>query len=197
MNKNNIEVVNKAKLLGVIITDDLKWNENTEYIVKKANSRMELLRKVAFFTSSIDDKKAIYIQYIRSILEQSCLVWHSSLTQENRDDLERIQKSAIRIIIGKHYLNYKDGLKKVGIDSLEDRRITLCTKFAKNCLKNKKTETMFPLRKKIHTMDNRCEEKFKVNFAKTERMKKSSIPYMQNELNSGQKNNMKKLRKPG
>ena len=183
--------------MGVIITDDLKWNENTEYIVKKANSRMELLRKVAFFTSSIDDKKAIYIQYIRSILEQSCVVWHSSLTQENRDDLERIQKSAIRIIIGKHYLNYKDGLKKVGIDSLEDRRITLCSKFAKNCLKNKKTETMFPLRKKIHTMDNRCEEKFKVNFAKTERMKKSSIPYMQNELNSEQKNNMKKLRKPG
>ena len=35
LNKNNIEVVNKAKLLGVIITDDLKLNENTEYIVKK------------------------------------------------------------------------------------------------------------------------------------------------------------------
>ena len=64
-------------------------------------------------------------------------------------------------------------------------------------LKNEKTETMFPLRKKVHTMDNRCEEKYKVNFAKTERMKKSSIPYMQNELNIEVKNNMKKLRKPG
>ena len=121
----------KAKLLGVIISDDLKWSDNTEYLVKKANSRMELLRKVAFFTSSIEDKKIIYIQYIRSILEQSCVVWHSSLTQENCDDLERIQKSAIRIILGKYYLNYEEGLKKVGIESLEDRRINLCMNLQK------------------------------------------------------------------
>ena len=32
------------KLLGVTITDDLKWKENTANIVKKANSRMQLLR---------------------------------------------------------------------------------------------------------------------------------------------------------
>ena len=51
LNTETLEVVNKAKLLGVIITDDLKWDENTEYLVKKANSRMELLRKVASFTS--------------------------------------------------------------------------------------------------------------------------------------------------
>ena len=39
----NIEIVDKAKLLGVIIINDLKGEENT------ANSRMELLRKVASF----------------------------------------------------------------------------------------------------------------------------------------------------
>ena len=94
-------------------------------------------------------------------------------------------------------MNYEDGFKKVGIDSLEDRRINLCMKFAKNCLKNEKTEKMFPLRKKVHQMDNRYEEKFKVNFAKTERLKKSSIPYMQSELNSENKKNQKKLRNPG
>ena len=30
-----IEVVDKQKLLGVQITNDLKWNENTDYIAKK------------------------------------------------------------------------------------------------------------------------------------------------------------------
>ena len=51
MNQENIEVVKKAKLLGVIITDDLKWDENTSYLIKKANARLELLRRVAGFTS--------------------------------------------------------------------------------------------------------------------------------------------------
>ena len=47
MNNEYLEVVNQAKLMGVIITNDLKWDSNTQYLVKKANSRMELLRKVA------------------------------------------------------------------------------------------------------------------------------------------------------
>ena len=33
-------VVAKAKLLGKIIIDDLKWNRNTAVIVKKAYGRM-------------------------------------------------------------------------------------------------------------------------------------------------------------
>ena len=83
MNRDYLEVVKQANLLGFIITDDFKWDKNIEYLVKKANGRMELLQKVANFTSSIADKKNIYILYIRSILEQSSAVWHSSLTQEN------------------------------------------------------------------------------------------------------------------
>ena len=71
------------KLLGVIVTNDLKCDENTTNLVKRANARLELLRKVASFTNSIEDKKSIYILYIRSILEQSSVVWHSSLTEEN------------------------------------------------------------------------------------------------------------------
>ena len=103
LNNEHLEVVKQAKLLGVLISDDLKWDLNTDYLVKKANKRMELLRKVANFSTSIDDKRIIYILYVRSILEQSSVVWHSSLTKENIEDLERVQKSAVRIILGKEY----------------------------------------------------------------------------------------------
>ena len=43
----HVEVIDSAKLLGTIITSDLKWEKNTATIVKKANARMELVRKVA------------------------------------------------------------------------------------------------------------------------------------------------------
>ena len=35
-----IEVVKEMKLLGVIITDDLKWHANTTNITKKAYTRL-------------------------------------------------------------------------------------------------------------------------------------------------------------
>ena len=37
---------------------------------------MELPRKIAEFTKLIEDKREIYMLYIRSILEQSCVVWN-------------------------------------------------------------------------------------------------------------------------
>ena len=40
LNDENIEVVNKSKLLGTIVTDKLTWDENTDYLVKKAYKRM-------------------------------------------------------------------------------------------------------------------------------------------------------------
>ena len=37
-----------------------------------------------------DDMKTLYIAYVRSHLEQSAVVWHSSLTNQNIHDLERV-----------------------------------------------------------------------------------------------------------
>ena len=48
---------------------------------------------------------------------------------------------------------------------------------------NEKTDKFFPLNQKQHTMKKRKNEKYKVNFARTERLKNSSIPYMQRLLN--------------
>ena len=84
----NVEVINSTRLLGTILTDDLKWDLNVSTIVKKANARMELLRRVASFGTPAEDLKIIYTLFIRSLLEQSATVWHSSLTQENITDLE-------------------------------------------------------------------------------------------------------------
>ena len=184
LNDTNLEIVQKTKLLGVILTDDLKWSENTRELVKKAYSRMELLRKVASFKPPIDDLKNIYMLYIRSILEQSCVVWHNSLTEENSEDLERVQKAAVKIMLGEKYTDYENGLLKVDLDKLSERRENLCLKFAKNCLKSEKTKDLFKMNEKTHNMEVRNTEIFQVNHANTGRLKDSPIPYMQRLLNS-------------
>ena len=184
MNNENLEIVKQyAKLLGVIISDDLKWDLNTDNLVKRANARMELLRKVASFGTNIEEKKNIYILYIRSILEHSYVVWNNSLTSENAKDIERIQKAAVKIILGKQYKNYEEALEKIDLQPLDERRDELCLKFAKKCLKSDKMKTIFPLNEKSHDMDLRKTEKYFVKHANTERMKKSAIPFMQNLLN--------------
>ena len=116
-------------------------------------------------------------------MEQSATDWHSSLTQENIDDLERVQKCAVRIMLGNKYNGYKDGLLKLDIENLSERREELCLNFARKCIKNPNTKQIFPENVKNHPMKTRMEERFKVNHANTERFRKSSIIYMQHLLN--------------
>ena len=56
-----------------------------------------MLHKLYSFNVDVDDEEMvkIYVLYIRSILEQSCQVWHFSITQEEKGDIERVQKVAV------------------------------------------------------------------------------------------------------
>ena len=179
----NIELVNEAKLLGTFITDDLKWNKNTKEIVKKAYRRMQLLNRAAKFTTNRRDLRSIYLTYVRSVLEQSAVVWHSSLTVKNRRDLERVQKCAVRVILSGNYSSYNDGLEKLKLESLNDRRKNICLKFAKNCLKNERVKDIFPKTENKHRMMKRNQRKFETKMIRTETYKKSAVVYMTNLLN--------------
>ena len=45
-----IETVPEVKLLGTIITNDIKWERNTDYLTKKAWKRRQLLYNAGKFT---------------------------------------------------------------------------------------------------------------------------------------------------
>ena len=109
---------------------------------------------------------------------------HSSLTSENRQELERVQKAALKVILKSDYNNYENALKMSGLQSLDDRREVMSLKFAKNCLKNANFKKLFPKNVLNHRMEKRHSFKYIVNRARTERLRKSSIPYMQEQLNT-------------
>ena len=179
-----LEEVKSTKLLDTIITNDLKWDKNTEFIVQKANARMELLRKLSNFNVSIEDLKNIYVLFVRSQLEQSAVVWHSALTEENKSDLERVQRSALKIILGKKYMSYEKSLNYLGLETLEERRESLCLKFALKCLENENTSEIFDYNEKIHQMSLRKTDILKIDHSNTKRLKDCGIRYMQRLLNN-------------
>ena len=110
----------------------------------------------------------------------------SRATLENLTDLEHVQKNALKIILQEDYQNYSQALEAIGLDSLFERREKLCLSFAKKCLKSPiiQVKNIFPLNKAPSTIDIRKPEKYHVNMARTNRYKKSAVPYMQRLLNN-------------
>ena len=101
---------------------------------------------------------------MRSVVEQSCVVWHSSLTVKNSTDIERIQRVAIKIIT-KGIYSYSEGLTELNLPTLKERRELLCARFAKKCLMNKKTSSIFKL----------TTSKFKMNLRHQKNIKKHML----------------------
>ena len=172
---NLLEIVQETKLLGTIISSDMTWYANTEMLVKRAYQRMIMLRKLYSFNVADEDMVKIYILYIRSILEQSCQVWHFSISEEEKGDLERVQKVACRIILNSRYTEYQEALEVLNLETLSARRDTLSLKFAKKCLKYNQTKDMFPLNT-FDAVDVRLREKYHVQHARGSRLLDSTLP---------------------
>ena len=67
-----IEVVPSAKLLGVIISNDLKWNVHVEMICKKVAARLYFLRQLKRAKVPANDPLSFYITCIRPAAEYAC-----------------------------------------------------------------------------------------------------------------------------
>ena len=121
--------------------------------------------------------------YVRSILEKSATVWHSSLTEENKTDLERVQRSVLKIILGEQYKSYSNALLKLQLETLNLRRENLCLSFAIKTSKNPQFQHLFPRNENSKQINTRYPDKFKVQHANTDRLKYSSVISMQHLLN--------------
>ena len=126
-----IDIVEHLKLLGVQETSDLKQRTNTAYITKRAYNKLWVIRRLKTSGANTKELFDIYCKHVRSILEYAAVVWHSALTVQNSGDIERVQNSALAIILGNNYISYDNALETINLERLGTRRSLFCLKFAK------------------------------------------------------------------
>ena len=96
---NDIELVDETRLLGVTVRSDLSWSAHIDDLVKRCYKKLWILRRLKKLGADLHDLKEIYVTQIRSILEFAAPVWHPAITKSQRHKLERVQKSALHIIL--------------------------------------------------------------------------------------------------
>ena len=77
---NDIELVEEMKILGVVLSSDMKFKKNTQYMIKRAYSRIWILKRLYNLGASQSQMLDVYIKQIRSVLELAVPAWHPSLT---------------------------------------------------------------------------------------------------------------------
>ena len=119
---------------------------------------------------------------IRSVLESSAVVFHSMMTNDDVDDLERVQRNVVRTIMGQRYICYESALNFLELDPLDIRREQLCLTFALKCLRNNKFNHWFQINpQNPHNL--REIPKFVEPLCVTERYRNSPLVYLTRILN--------------
>ena len=142
-------------------------------ITSKAARRLYLLSQLKRAGISSDDLLAFYYSVIRSVLEFSCQLFHRSLSKYLSDDIERIQRRAIRIIFPN--LSYCEALNKAGIPTLSERRESLSTKLFEDIVGNEhhKLANLLPQMSSSYARRLRNKRRFNTPVCRTDRFMNS------------------------
>ena len=178
-----VQQVKETKLLGLLVSDDLKWLPNTEYLVKKAYRRLWILRRLKILGAKTDSLCEVYTKQIRCVLELGVPVWNGSLTKKECYLLERVQKSAFHIILGQSYLSYDNALIQLNMESLEQRRYDISLTFALKSERSPKFSLWFKPNPKFGKTRT-AQPKYQPTWNNHARLEKSPISYLTTILNA-------------
>jgi hypothetical protein len=98
LNTVNIERVTSFKLLGITVMNNMSWENHVSAICAKSSKRLHFLTILKRSAVSPTDLLQFYKCVIRPVIEYACPVWQSSLTSDQSDRLESVQRRALKII---------------------------------------------------------------------------------------------------
>ena len=170
-----VERVDHVKLLGITLSNDLTWKRHVDNIVKKAGKRIYMLYQLKRTSVNQADLVTIYISVVRPVVEYACPVWHTNLPIYLSDNIEMIQKRAVRAIFPG--MSYVDILNHINLSTLKERRDYLCKKYFINMqARSHKINCLLP-KKRLVDYNLRHGNMYPLTVTRTNRFKNSLVPW--------------------
>ena len=119
-NSHLLQTCNSERDLGIIIRNDLKWEDQVKSSTNKAHFALSRLKR-AFTNWTPKTFRILYSTYVRPHLEYAAVAWRPYKKQEVKA-LEKIQRTATKCVPSIRNKSYNERLKILGLTSLEDRR---------------------------------------------------------------------------
>ena len=176
---DNLQVVSESRILGLIVSDDLKWNSHVSFACSKARRRIWMLRRMMQLGLDAEIILDFYQKEIQSVLEYGAVVFHGGLTQQLSDEIESVQQLVLSLLSG--YIGVKFSYNEACIyfytEKLQSRRLDLCKTFVKRTMTNPIHSSFF--RKTNHVCNTRRRKlKFQEYSCKTDRFYRSPLVYL-------------------
>ena len=128
LDSRTVAPIEEVNDLGVTIDSNLKFSIHVNRIVSKAHRRANLILR-CFVSRDLSSLVRAFNVYVRPILEYCSVVWNPYLLKDIVA-IEKVQRRFTKRLRGMSTLTYYQRLVKLGLESLELRRIRADLVFA-------------------------------------------------------------------
>lgn len=177
---NTIDCVEKMKILGFHLSNRPGVGLHVEEVCKSLRMKNWSIRHLKKLGFNKEELVRMYGSVIVPSADYCDVVYHSSLTDEQDQALERAQVGALRAIFG-YGISGRKMRGEGQVKTLRERRIEHCDKFANKCAGSARFGDWFPLRTVRRA--TRGGEMYHEYQTKTDRLKNSPLYYMRRRLN--------------
>ena len=179
--QERIECQDSLKVLGMKFGCRPTMEAQVDFVKKKFRARYWMLRNLKSNGFTAEELLKVYKTMIRPVAEYGAVVYHSSLTDEQDEELDNLQNHALKCIYGTG-LSGRKMRSLAGLQTLRARREELCDKFASKCVNIDRMKKWFP-RKTARASGRLKGEVFLEKKARCSRLHNSPFFYFRRRLN--------------
>ena len=176
-----IECCESLKCLGFHFSNRSTARNHVACLLDKLRKRVWSLRHLRKSGFKQPELVKVYCAMIRPVAEYCSVVYHTLITAEESDRLDRFKAQCLKNIYGRK-MSYRAMLKKAEITRLSERRQETFDKFAERAAHSDKFRKWFPV---YHSRagNNRKKLLYKEYHARTDRLYFSPLYVMRRRLN--------------
>ena len=126
-----IQTVKVAKFLGVHIDEHLSFSHHVDAKVKTATKLNYCLLKLKRAGVNSSGLLRLYTAKIRTVVMYASAAWFTHLTKESIDKLEKVQRTAMKIIFPES-LSYEARMQRANLTTIAEHGMTTCRKYFVN-----------------------------------------------------------------
>ena len=177
----NLASEDEMKCLGFHVSSRPSMKAHVAAMRKRFRQRYWVLRHLKSVGFSEEELVRVYTTVIRPIADYCSPVYHSQLTDEQDEEVERLQNMALKCIYGPR-ASARTMRSLAGISTLRARRIEQTDKFALKAAASDRFARWFPLRSARQTRGS-GRTQYAETYARCDRLYNSPVFYMRRRLN--------------